>query len=101
MEKDKNYNGNKISKLIYFFFTLQNQGIPVNEIYERDGVKAIKTDRFQEIMGQNAEQDSRREQEHDYSFYSDDSYEYCPFSDDLHEVSRFVACECLGETPKR
>ena len=54
-EKEKSYNANKISKLIYFFFTLQNQGIPVNEIYERDGVKNIKTDRFQEIMGQDGQ----------------------------------------------
>lgn len=45
-EKEKNYNANKISKFIYFFFTLQNKGIPVNEIYEREGVKFIKTDRF-------------------------------------------------------
>ena len=50
-EKEKLYNANKISKFIYFFFTLQNKGIPVNEIYEKDGVKFIKTDRFQEIMG--------------------------------------------------
>lgn len=44
--KQKDYNQNKISKFIYFFFTLQNKGIPVNDIYEQDGVKAIKTDRF-------------------------------------------------------
>ena len=50
-EKEKLYNANKISKFIYFFFTLQNKGIPVNEIYEKEGVKFIKTDRFQEIMG--------------------------------------------------
>lgn len=50
-EKEKTYNANKISKFIYFFFTLQNKGIPVNEIYEKDGVKFIKTERFQEIMG--------------------------------------------------
>jgi hypothetical protein len=46
LEKEKIYNANKISKFIYFFFTLQNKGIPVNEIYEKDGVKFIKTDRF-------------------------------------------------------
>jgi hypothetical protein len=50
VDKEKVYNANKISKFIYFFFTLQNKGIPVNEIYEKDGVKFIKTDRFQEIM---------------------------------------------------
>ena len=46
VEKEKSYNANKISKFIYFFFTLQNKGIPVNEIYQKDGVKFIKTDRF-------------------------------------------------------
>ena len=46
IEKEKTYNANKISKFIYFFFTLQNKGIPVNEIYEKDGVKFIKTNRF-------------------------------------------------------
>ena len=51
--KEKTYNANKMSKLIYFFYTLQNKGIPVNEIYEKDGVKFINTNRFEEIMGQN------------------------------------------------
>ena len=46
LTKEKMYNANKISKFIYFFFTLQNKGIPVNEIYENDGVKFIQTDRF-------------------------------------------------------
>lgn len=41
LNKEKTYNANKISKFIYFFFTLQNKGIPVNEIYENDGVKFI------------------------------------------------------------
>jgi hypothetical protein len=36
MERERIQNQNKISKFIYFFFTLQNQGIPVNEIYEAD-----------------------------------------------------------------
>jgi len=39
VQKEKVYNANKISKFIYFFFTLQNKGIPVNEIYEKEGVK--------------------------------------------------------------
>lgn len=30
-------------------------------------------------MGQNADQDGKVEKETEYSFYSDDSYEYCPF----------------------
>ena len=38
--------------MMFFFFTLQNKGIPVNEIYEQEGIKAIKTDRFDDIMNQ-------------------------------------------------
>ena len=37
---------------MFFFFTLQNKGVPVNEIYEQEGIKAIRTDRFDEIMAQ-------------------------------------------------
>ena len=36
--------------MMFFFFTLQNKGVPVNEIYESEGIKAIRTDRFDEIM---------------------------------------------------
>ena len=94
VEKEKSYNANKISKFIYFFFTLQNKGIPVNEIYEKDGVKFIKTERFQEIMGQNgAEQDGTQEQPDskadEISFWSDDSYEYVPVDEAIVEKSRF------------
>lgn len=42
----------KINKLMFFFFTLQNKGVPVNEIYEQEGIKAIRTDRFDDIMAQ-------------------------------------------------
>ena len=91
IEKEKLYNANKISKFIYFFFTLQNKGIPVNEIYEKDGVKFIKTDRFQEIMGQNAGMESAPEEKDDsgFSFYSDDSFEYCPVDQEIYRQSKF------------
>ena len=36
----------KINKMIVLFFTLQNKGIPVNEIYEQEGIKGIPTERF-------------------------------------------------------
>lgn len=91
IQKEKTYNANKISKFIYFFFTLQNKGIPVNEIYENDGVKFIQTDRFEEIMGQTSaggkddvgkecekKQSGSEDQTDQLSFYSDDSYEYAP-----------------------
>jgi hypothetical protein len=98
IDKEKNYNANKISKFIYFFFTLQNKGIPVNEIYEKDGVKFIKTNRFQEIMGQNqggelgAEvppEGEKQDVSDELSFYSDDSYEYCPFNKEIAVLSKF------------
>jgi hypothetical protein len=95
LEKEKTYNANKISKFIYFFFTLQNKGIPVNEIYEKDGVKFIKTDRFQEIMGQNGggemggEPGEANDKDSQYSFYSDDSFEYVVVHTDVARASRF------------
>lgn len=51
-EKRERLLKQKINKLMFFFFTLQNKGVPVNEIYEQEGIKAIRTDRFDEIMAQ-------------------------------------------------
>lgn len=103
IQKEKTYNANKISKFIYFFFTLQNKGIPVNEIYENDGVKFIQTDRFEEIMGQTSagnkddlgkecqdkKQSISEDQADQLSFYSDDSYEYVQLNLDIQEQSKF------------
>lgn len=66
--------------MLFFFFTLQNKGIPVNELYDQEGIKAIRTDRFDEIMGQIAAENNSEvpipdEEEDLYSFYSSDSYE--------------------------
>ena len=57
----------KINKLMFFFFTLQNKGVPVNDIYEQEGIKAIRTDRFDEIMAQIAREngDSPEEEKKD------------------------------------
>ena len=55
-EKEEKLNKQKINKLMFFFFTLQNKGVPVNEIYEQEGIKAIRTDRFDEIMAQIAKE---------------------------------------------
>jgi hypothetical protein len=66
--------------MLFFFFTLQNKGVPVNEMYESEGIKAIRTDRFDEIMGQIAQENNaelpiyEEEEPEQYSFYSDDSY---------------------------
>ena len=51
-EKKEKLLKQKINKLMFFFFTLQNKGVPVNDIYEQEGIKAIRTDRFDEIMAQ-------------------------------------------------
>lgn len=75
----------KINKLMFFFFTLQNKGVPVNEIYESEGIKAIRTDRFDEIMAQiardngdkSAQKPEKCSEKSDsaVSFYTEDSYE--------------------------
>ena len=51
LEKKVAYHKNKENKFLFFLFTLQNKGIPVNEIYEEDGIRDIPTSRFAEIMG--------------------------------------------------
>ena len=51
-EKKIEYHKNKENKFLFFLFSLQNKGIPVNEIYETDGIKDIPTSRFKEIMGE-------------------------------------------------
>ena len=55
-QKKEKWYTQKINKMMFFFFTLQNKGVPVNEIYEQEGIKAIKTDRFDEIMAQIAQE---------------------------------------------
>ena len=67
--------------MLFFFFTLQNKGVPVNDIYESEGIKAIRTDRFDEIMSQIAAENGGEpvmppvdEGDDQYSFYTEDSY---------------------------
>ena len=52
MEKKIAYHKNKENKFLFFLFTLQNKGIPVNELYEKEGIKDIATNRFADIMAQ-------------------------------------------------
>lgn len=74
LEKRIEYHKNKENKFLFFLFSLQNKGIPVNEIYEQDGIRDIPTSRFAEIMGE--EQPNNNNQSSlMFSFYSDDSYE--------------------------
>ena len=94
----------KINKLMFFFFTLQNKGVPVNEIYEQEGIKAIRTDRFDEIMAQIAKENGgggdqqpavdgeKRateggEEEEEFSFYTEDSYELLNKNPDIRMQS--------------
>lgn len=76
---------------MFFFFTLQNKGVPVNEIYEQEGIKAIRTNRFDQIMAQIAKENGDQpvdknkdgESDNEYSFYSEDSYEYLAKNPDI------------------
>ena len=52
MDKKIAYHKNKENKFLFFLFTLQNKGVPVNELYEKEGIKDIPTARFQDIMAE-------------------------------------------------
>lgn len=58
MQKKIEYHKNKENKFLFFLFSLQNQGIPVNEIYEREGIKDIPTQRFAEMMAEDAQRNA-------------------------------------------
>lgn len=73
-DKKMEYHKNKENKFLFFLFSLQNKGIPVNEIYEQDGIKDIPTSRFKEIMGEDPNAPTNQSSVM-FSFYSDDSYE--------------------------
>jgi hypothetical protein len=69
----------KLSKLMFFFYTLnKDKGIPVNQLYEAEGIQQIPTCRFNQILSQVdtsfqvVESDPEQDQ---WSFYSSDSYE--------------------------
>jgi hypothetical protein len=69
------YHKNKENKFLFFLFSLQNQGIPVNEIYEKEGIKDIPTERFKDIMVEENGGATTNQSSMIFSFYSDDSYE--------------------------
>ena len=76
MDKRIAYHKNKENKFLFFLFTLQNKGIPVNELYEKEGIKDIATSRFADIMAEEQQQNNPNNQSSlMFSFYSDDSYE--------------------------
>lgn len=75
MEKRIVYHKNKENKFLFFLFTLQNKGIPVNDLYEKEGIKDIATSRFADIMAEGDQQQLNNQSSMMFSFYSDDSYE--------------------------
>ena len=75
MEKRIVYHKNKENKFLFFLFTLQNKGIPVNELYEKEGIKDIATSRFADIMAEDQQPNMNNQSSMMFSFYSDDSYE--------------------------
>jgi hypothetical protein len=56
MEKRIVYHKNKENKFLFFLFTLQNKGIPVNDLYEKEGIKDISTSRFADIKSEDQQQ---------------------------------------------
>ena len=75
MEKKIQYHKNKENKFLFFLFTLQNKGIPVNELYEKEGIKDIATNRFADIMAEDQQMQANNQSSLMFSFYSDDSFE--------------------------
>jgi len=75
MDKKIQYHKNKENKFLFFLFTLQNKGIPVNELYEKEGIKDIATSRFADIMAEDQQMQANNQSSLMFSFYSDDSFE--------------------------
>lgn len=75
MEKKIQYHKNKENKFLFFLFTLQNKGVPVNELYEKEGIKDIPTARFADIMAEDQNNMANNQSSLMFSFYSDDSFE--------------------------
>ena len=57
---------------------MQNKGIPVNEMYEQDGIKDIPTERFKDIITDENGGMAGNQSSMMFSFYSDDSFELIP-----------------------
>lgn len=76
LEKKKKKYKNKFFKSAYFLCVLQNQGVNISDIYTKQGMNFLKTERFDEILIENnlIQQVSDSSFENDLSFYSDDSY---------------------------
>lgn len=51
-KKNKKYK-NKFLKSAYFFFVLQNQGVNISDVYTKQGMNFLKTERFDEILIEN------------------------------------------------
>ena len=89
MEKKIQYHKNKENKFLFFLFTLQNKGIPVNEMYEKEGIKDIATNRFADIMAEDPNGGGPNNQSSlIFSFYSDDSYEPLPCGPDFCKIKK-------------
>ena len=70
----------KINKLMYFFFKIQQKGVPIYEMYQEEGLEKIYTDRFDEIMALYAQNEQEKENlaandSKTASFFTEDSYE--------------------------
>lgn len=102
LQKKIEYHKNKENKFLFFLFSLQNQGIPVNEIYEKEGIKDIPTSRFAEILAEDPNQ-MNNQSSILFSFYSDDSYELIDDGPDPAKIKKrpnFIPSLNLNNLPE-
>ena len=67
-----------------------DRGIPINNIYEEDNFQSLPTHRFHQIVRtfDTSFKPCDSESENEYSFYSEDSYEYIEPQKDLATSER-------------
>ena len=53
LQKNKKKYKNKFLKSAYFFYVLQNQGVNISDVYTKQGMNFLKTERFDEILIEN------------------------------------------------
>ena len=91
--KKEKFLSQKINKLMYFFFKLENKGVPIYKMYQMEGLEKIYTDRFDEIMDLFAKNQPKakhlpsNEQDKNSqtaSFLTEDSYENLQINPDIY-----------------
>lgn len=73
---------------MYFFFKIEQKGVPIYEMYQQEGLQKLYTDRFDEIMALFAKNQQTETKEEDKStgtasFFTEDSYEELQINPDI------------------